>query len=242
MSAIQADFSAQLSRHGLLPNEEQLNQFEVYYRELVSWNEKMNLTAITEREQVYWKHFFDSITPAFYVSMDQINTVADIGSGAGFPGIPLKIMFPHLQVTIVDSLQKRIQFLQHLIESLKLQGVRCIHGRAEDAARKAEFRDRFDLATARAVAKLQVLNEFCLPFVRKDGWFIAMKGSDPKSELVEAEYSLQQLQGMVESIHHLQLPYDQSERHVIVIRKTGLTPKQYPRKAGIPAKQPLAAN
>lgn len=223
----------------MVVSDTQWNQFETYYRELVSWNEKMNLTGITEREQVYMKHFYDSLSLSFFVPMGSIFTIADIGSGAGFPSIPLKIMFPHLRVTIVDSLNKRIQFLEHVVNSLGLEQVRCIHGRAEDVARRAEFRDSFDLVTARAVARMNVLNEFCLPFVKHAGLFAAMKGSDPKEELKEATYSLKVLRGELQSVARFELPVEKAERHLILVRKVGSTPAKYPRKAGVPLKQPL---
>lgn len=242
MDQVQSFFTELLGQRQLVLTDTQWNQFEIYFRELVSWNEKMNLTGITEREQVYLKHFYDSLSLSFYVPLTDVRTLADIGSGAGFPSIPLKIMFPHLQVTIVDSLNKRIQFLNHLVDSLGLDQVRCVHGRAEDEAQKPELRERFDLVTARAVARMNVLNEFCLPFVRQGGMFAAMKGSDPGEELVEAKYSLKELRGEVEANYRFELPVEQSIRHIIVIRKLAATPRKYPRKAGTPLKQPLIGN
>lgn len=239
MDHIQKELQERLAKHQIELNEKQLDQFEIYYKELVSWNEKMNLTGITEREQVYTKHFYDSVSLAFYVGMDKVNTIADIGSGAGFPGIPLKICFPHLKLTIIDSLNKRINFLQHLVDALGLEGVELIHGRAEEIGRRAGYRDHYDLVTARAVARLAVLNEFCLPFVRKDGMFAAMKGSDPTAELTEAAYSLKELKGKLIETHAFQLPVEESARHMILIRKTANTPKMYPRKPGTPLKTPL---
>jgi 16S rRNA (guanine527-N7)-methyltransferase len=205
----------------------------------VQWNEKMNLTGITEREQVYLKHFYDSLSIAFFLPMDEIHAVADIGSGAGFPGIPLKIVFPHLRLMIVDSLQKRIHFLQHLVSELGCSDVHCLHGRAEEVARRPEHRDRYDLVTARAVARLTVLNELCLPFVRVGGTFVAMKGSSGKGELVEARFSFQQLKGNVNRIERFTLPMEESGRKLFFIRKVAPTPGEYPRKAGLPAKEPL---
>lgn len=239
MDQVRSFFTELLSQRQLSLTDTQWNQFDIYFRELVSWNEKMNLTGITEREQVYLKHFYDSLSLSFYVPMTDVRTLADIGSGAGFPSIPLKIMFPHLQVTIVDSLNKRIQFLNHLVDSLGLDQVRCVHGRAEDEAQKPELRDRFDLVTARAVARLSVLNEFCLPFVKQGGMFAAMKGSDPEEELLEAQFSLRELRGEVKANYRFELPVELSMRHIIVIRKLASTPKKYPRKAGTPLKQPL---
>lgn len=239
MDHVADSFVALLAEKQLNVSARQLEQFERYYQKLVSWNEKMNLTGITERDQVYIKHFYDSLSVAFCTSMANIATFADIGAGAGFPGIPLKIMFPHLKLTIVDSLNKRIQFLKNLCEALDLSDVNCVHGRAEDVARTAAHRDRYDLVTARAVARLAVLNEFCLPFARKDGLFIAMKGSDIEVELKEAAFSLKELNAKWIHTEKLQLPVDQSMRHLVVIRKAGVTPGKYPRKAGLPLKAPL---
>jgi 16S rRNA (guanine527-N7)-methyltransferase len=239
VDAIYTQFSELLQEHSLTLTTEQWKQFELYYDVLVEWNEKMNLTGITERDQVFLKHFYDSISLSFYVPMDSIQSIADIGSGAGFPSLPLKILFPHLKVTIVDSLNKRIQFLNHVVTTLKLSNVQCIHGRAEDLGHDRMMRDSFDLVTARAVARMNVLNEFCLPFVKKGGIFAAMKGSDPKEELKEAEYSLKQLKGKVQQVYSFELPIEQSSRHVILINKVHETPKAYPRKAGTPMKSPL---
>lgn len=228
-----------LKERGLQLSDRQWEQFQRYYLELVEWNEKMNLTGITEREQVYIKHFYDSLSLSFFVPLQEKETLADIGSGAGFPSIPLKIMFPHLQVTIIDSLQKRISFLTHLVQSLGLEGVQCVHGRAEDLGRDPQYRDQFDLVTARAVARLNVLNEFCLPFVRKGGKFVAMKGSDPGEELQEAVASMKLLKAKRLAVHSMELPVEQSARHLIILSKTEATPGKYPRKAGVPLKNPL---
>lgn len=239
MDSIQAHFHRLLFEHQIDLNEEQLNQFEIYFQELVSWNEKMNLTGITEREQVYIKHFYDSVTLSFYLNISEVSNLADIGSGAGFPGIPLKICFPHLKLTIVDSLNKRIQFLQNVVDKLELQNVELIHGRAEDIARKEYLRDSFDLVTARAVARMAVLNEFCLPFVKPGGVFAAMKGNDPIDEVKEAKRSMSELRGKLSGNHHFILPLENSERHIIMVSKTSSTPKKYPRKAGTPIKSPI---
>jgi len=232
-------FSEQLAVHQIILDERQLAQLERYYELLVEWNEKMNLTGITERDAVYEKHFYDSISLSFYVNMNEIRKLADIGSGAGFPSIPLKIVFPHLQVLIVDSLNKRINFLNHLVNELGLEKVEAVHGRAEDIARLPQYRDAFDLVTARAVARLAVLNEFCLPFTAAGGTFASMKGASLAEELQEASYSLSELKGEVVQQYALQLPNERSERHIVRIKKLGATPKKYPRKAGLPLKQPL---
>lgn len=239
MDSTTTQFVALLQEKGIELSSRQLEQFELYYQELVSWNEKMNLTGITERDQVYTKHFYDSLSLAFYVDLTQVNSLADIGSGAGFPGIPLKICFPHIKLTIVDSLSKRISFLQHICDTLGLSGVQLIHGRAEDVARQFVHRDAYDVVTARAVARLSLLNEFCLPFTRKDGIFAAMKGNDPAEELNEAGRSLKELRAELKKVESFSLPVEESARHIVMIRKTGATPAKYPRKAGMPAKAPL---
>ncbi|WP_028550655.1 16S rRNA (guanine(527)-N(7))-methyltransferase RsmG [Paenibacillus sp. UNC451MF] len=240
MDPIQTQFHKWLEEKEVHLTEYQISQFEIYYKVLVEWNEKMNLTGITEREQVYIKHFYDSLSVSFFIDMKGKRNIADIGSGAGFPSIPLKIAFPHLEVTIVDSLNKRIQFLNHLTSELKLAGVKCIHGRAEDIARQKEHRDLYDMVTARAVARLAVLNEFCLPFTKVHGNFIAMKGSEVGEELEEAAFSLKELKGKYIHTHRLDLPdQETSKRHLIVIEKTAATQAKYPRKAGTPLKTPL---
>jgi 16S rRNA (guanine527-N7)-methyltransferase len=239
MDAIEIQFCELLMAQGITLSAYQLKQFSDYYEQLIIWNEKMNLTGITEREQVYIKHFYDSVSLSFYVSLQSVESLADIGSGAGFPSIPLKIVFPHLKITIVDSLNKRIQFLDHIVNFLHLDDVSCVHGRAEDLARNEKYRDQFDLVTARAVAKLNVLNELCLPFVNKSGFFVAMKGSDPTEELNEAKYSLKQLKASLLKDFSFELPIEFAKRHLILIQKNNATPKLYPRKAGIPSKEPL---
>lgn len=236
---LQNRFVELLQERNIEVNKAQLEQFESYYQELIAWNEKMNLTGITEREEVYIKHFFDSVSLAFFIPFGMISSLADIGSGAGFPGIPLKILFPHIKVVIVDSLNKRIQFLDHLVHTFKLSDVNCVHGRAEDIAMLPQFRDSFDLVTARAVAKLNVLNELCLPFAKVGGLFAAMKGTDPTEEITEASFCSSQLNGRLSKVSFVELPGDQSKRHVVIYEKFKATPKKYPRKAGIPAKSPL---
>ncbi|WP_151733343.1 16S rRNA (guanine(527)-N(7))-methyltransferase RsmG [Paenibacillus tengchongensis] len=239
MDQITEQFTALLKQQGIELSSAQLSQFELYYQELVSWNEKMNLTGITERAQVYMKHFYDSLSLSFYLNMEEVQRLADIGSGAGFPGIPLKIAFPHIKLTIVDSLAKRISFLQHICDELKLTGVELIHGRAEDIARQPAHRDAYDVVTARAVARLALLNEFCLPFTRQSGVFAAMKGSDPTEEVAEARKSLKELRAALDRVEAFRLPVEDSDRHIVLIHKNGATPAKYPRKAGIPAKSPL---
>ena len=221
--------------------ERQLSQFESYYRLLVEWNEKMNLTGITERDAVYEKHFYDSLMLSEAVELVHHSSLADIGSGAGFPSIPLKIVYPHLKITIIDALAKRIKFLQEVVAVLELEGVSCLHGRAEEFGRKPEHRDQYDIVTARAVAKMAALNELCLPFARPGGAFVAMKGSELDAELEESRYSARQLNAVIQNTVVLKLPGEGSVRQLVVMEKRGATPKLYPRKPGIPLKQPLLA-
>lgn len=239
MDSVQTWLREQAEAIGISLTDRQLEQFELYFRLLVEWNEKMNLTGITERAAVYEKHFYDSLTVSLAADLRGEVALADIGSGAGFPSIPLKIAFPQLKITIVDSLAKRIRFLEEVGSSLKLEGVSCIHGRAEDVARLPAHRDRYDVATARAVARLAGLNELCLPFVRAGGSFVAMKGSDLSEEIEESRFSIKQLNGELQEVRRLELPIERSERHLVLIRKVCPTPKSYPRKAGIPLKMPL---
>lgn len=232
-------FVESLEEKGIPLSSHQLEQFETYFTMLVDWNERMNLTGITERDAVYEKHFYDSVSLSFFVDFNKVNNLADIGSGAGFPSIPLKICFPHLKVLIVDSLNKRIGFLKALVEQLGLEQVECVHGRAEDIARIPEYRDQYDLVTARAVARLNVLNEFCLPFVKPGGIFAAMKGSQSDEEVKESAVSLRELKGRLKSQLGFTLPHELAERHIVLVEKLAATPKKYPRKAGTPLKQPL---
>jgi 16S rRNA (guanine527-N7)-methyltransferase len=232
-------FTGLLKERGIDLSSHQLQQFHLYYSMLVEWNKKMNLTGITEQDAVYEKHFYDSLTLSFFLPINEQRSLADIGSGAGFPSIPLKICFPHLKVVIVDSLNKRIQFLKALRDELGLNDVECVHGRAEDIARLPVHRDQYDVVTARAVARLNVLNEFCLPFTRKGGFFAAMKGSQSGDEIAEATTSFKLLKGKLKAEHKLMLPHEQSERSIIIVEKTGDTPSKFPRKAGLPLKQPI---
>lgn len=233
------DLLQKLEENNIVLSDLQMQQFASYYGLLVEWNEKMNLTAITDEEQVYLKHFYDSLTLAFHVNLKDVSTLADIGSGAGFPSIPLKIAFPHLKLTIVESLNKRITFLKEVVEQLGLNDVTFYHGRAEDLGRDVRLRDQFDLVTARAVARLHTLSELCIPFVRPGGMFAAMKGSQTEDEVAEAMFAFKELNSKVRATFHLQLPMEESMRSIVLINKTASTPKKYPRKAGIPNKQPL---
>lgn len=232
-------FVEQLNEKGIVLSENQMNQFQMYFETLVEWNEKMNLTAITEQSEVYLKHFYDSITASFYLDLNQPLTICDVGAGAGFPSLPLKICFPHLKVTIVDSLKKRITFLNHLASELGLTEVAFYHDRAELFAQNNSFRQQFDLVTARAVAKMSVLSELCLPLVKPNGKFVALKGPNAQVELKEADRAIKLLGGQLEDLYTINLPDDQGERDIIVINKMKTTPKMYPRKPGTPNKSPL---
>lgn len=228
-----------LKEKGIILNDEQLDQFEKYFQTLVEWNQKMNLTAITEKNEVYLKHFYDSISAAFFYPFENVKDVCDVGAGAGFPSIPIKIVYPHLNVTIVDSLNKRIQFLHHLAEILQLNGVNFVHDRAETFGQRKEYREKFEVVTARAVARMSVLSELCLPLVRLDGHFIAMKAANVKEELEQGKKAITVLGGKIEKIHSFTLPIEESERNIVVISKVKETAKKYPRKPGVPNKTPI---
>ncbi|MBA8762432.1 16S rRNA (guanine(527)-N(7))-methyltransferase RsmG [Staphylococcus coagulans] len=231
--------ATQLRAHGLTLSDKQKQQFEKYYEMLVEWNEKINLTSITEEHEVYLKHFYDSVTPSFYRDFNQPLSLCDVGAGAGFPSIPLKIMFPEIHVTIVDSLNKRIQFLNQLADALELEGVRFVHDRAETFGKQEDYRASFDIVTARAVARMSVLSELCIPLVKKQGLFLALKSSKGQEELDEARFAVGVLGGKIRQIDTFTLPEDAGERQIITIEKRSQTPKKYPRKPGTPNKTPL---
>ncbi|MRX73996.1 16S rRNA (guanine(527)-N(7))-methyltransferase RsmG [Bacillus lacus] len=235
-----AKFQAILLEKGITLSPVQLQQFETYYELLVEWNEKMNLTSITEKEDVYLKHFYDSISAAFYFDFSKKLSICDVGAGAGFPSLPIKICFPHLTISIVDSLNKRISFLNHLVSELGLLNVNLFHDRAETFGQNKLHRQSFDVVTARAVARLSVLSELCLPLVKQGGHFVAMKAASAESELAEGEKAIAVLGGKVASIKSFVLPVEESERTMIVIEKTKETPKAYPRKPGTPNKSPIS--
>ncbi|MBB5174776.1 16S rRNA (guanine(527)-N(7))-methyltransferase RsmG [Texcoconibacillus texcoconensis] len=232
-------FRDRLKQHHIELNQEQLEQFDLYYRFLVDWNQRMNLTSITDEEEVYLKHFYDSITAVFYANIDSSPRVVDVGAGAGFPSLPIKIAFPDWNVTIVDSLNKRITFLNALASELDLTGVAFYHDRAEAFAQKKEHRQSYDVAMARAVARLPVLSELCLPLVRKGGTFVAMKGSEVQDELTTSNEAIRKLGGEIVNHHSLSLPEGGGDRNIIIMNKQHDTPKKYPRKPGMPNKQPL---
>lgn len=232
-------FTSMLEEKGIHLSSEQLAQYETYYETLVEWNEKMNLTAITDQSEVYLKHFFDSISAAFYFDFKQPLHICDVGAGAGFPSIPIKIAFPELNVTIVDSLNKRIHFLEHLADKLHLKNVRFIHDRAETFGQNKEHRESYDVVTARAVARMSVLSELCLPLVKVGGTFIAMKAANANDELDSAKKAISMLGGKLQEVHSFKLPLEESDRNILIIKKEKSTQKKYPRKPGVPNKTPI---
>ncbi|MFD0896797.1 16S rRNA (guanine(527)-N(7))-methyltransferase RsmG [Loigolactobacillus binensis] len=237
-------FQAALAEQGITLSDQQMAQFHRYFEVLVTVNQQMNLTNITAEPEVYLKHFYDSLTPSFYLPALRTTalSICDIGAGAGFPSIPLKIAFPQLQVTIVDSLNKRINFLNQLAGELNLANVAFYHDRAETfGSKRGEHREQYDLVTARAVARLNVLSELCLPLVKKGGHFVALKGQLPDGELAEADYAISKLGGKLSTTTAFNLPETGDQRHLIVIAKKRQTPKSYPRRAGIPNREPLVA-
>ena len=220
-------------------SEKQMEQFLQYYEMLVEKNKVMNLTAITEFDEVVEKHFLDSVSLTKQMDLHQPLKVLDLGTGAGFPGIPLKIVFPELEITLMDSLNKRVLFLQDVISSLQLQNIEAIHGRAEEAARNKKYREGFDLCVSRAVANISTLSEYCLPFVKIGGSFISYKSSTIEDELEDGKKGIVILGGKVKDVYKFTLPDSELQRSFVIIQKEKKTPKAYPRKAGTPSKDPL---
>ncbi len=214
-----------------------LEMFEKYYELLISWNNKMNLTAVTDKEDVYIKHFADSIVLLKYVDLSG-KSLIDVGSGAGFPGIPLKIMVPDCKMVLLDSVGKKVSFLNEVIGELGLDDIEAVHGRAEDAAR-SDCRGKFDLAVSRAVANLCTLSEYCLPFVNNKGIFISYKSGNVDSEISESKNAVALLGGRFDKVEKFSLPGTDYDRSFVFIDKVKDTPGRYPRKAGIPHRQPL---
>ena len=232
-------FIAALKEKGIELSETQIAQFKKYFELLVEWNEKMNLTAITDLEGVYLKHFYDSISASFYFDFTKVTTVCDVGAGAGFPSLPIKICFPHLEVTIVDSLNKRITFLNHLSKELGLDNVNFVHARAEEFGQNAKYREQFDVVTARAVARLSVLSELCVPIAKEGGYFVALKAAAGPEELKDAQKAITTLGTKLREEFSFLLPVEESERTLYVFDKVKSTPKKYPRKPGVPNKTPI---
>lgn len=218
-------------------NNEQIKRFYNYMQLLIEWNEKMNLTAILDPDEIILKHFIDSITINKFISDN--STIIDIGTGAGFPGIPIKIINENTSVTLLDSLNKRIVFLKEVIKSLELENITALHGRAEEYGIEKEFRQKYDYVTSRAVAPLNFLLEYMLPFLKIGGKCICMKGSNIEEEVLQAKNALAELGGVIEQTVKMTLPESDIERNIIIIKKTNNTPAKYPRKAGMPKKFPL---
>lgn len=225
--------------HGLYLDQIQLDRFRQYYYLLLEGNKKCNLTAITKPSEVVVKHYFDSLTCLMVLNIPKHALVVDVGTGAGFPGLPIKIGRTDVKLTLLDSLGKRVEFLNRVVTKLGLEGVEVINGRAEDYGRSAEGREKYDLAISRAVADLRVLAELCLPLVRVGGIMAAMKGPDTNKEVDGARYAIDLLGGGEMRVAEVKLPQQNERRNIVVIKKTGLTPERYPRRAGIPAKRPL---
>ena len=230
-------FINDLKAIGIELSDEQIEQFLTYYEMLIEKNKVMNLTAITDFDEVLEKHFEDSLSLIQAVDLEKSQEVIDLGTGAGFPGIPLKIAFPNLQITLADSLNKRILFLNDVIQKLELERIETVHGRAEDLAKNAKYREQFDLCVSRAVANLSTLSEYCLPFVKIGGKFVSYKAGECDEEVTASKSSVFLLGGKISDVKKFEL--GESKRAFVIIDKVSGTPKKYPRKAGTPSKDPL---
>lgn len=226
---------SQFNKYNIALDNTQIEQFYRYYELLIEWNEKINLTAITEQSEVIEKHFIDSILP--YKSFKEGCSIIDIGSGAGFPGIPLKIIRPDLNITLLDSLNKRINFLNMVINELKLDNIVAIHGRSEDVAKMPKYREVFDYGTARAVAKLNILAEYTVPFIKVGGEFVAYKGQDADNEILESKNAISKL--YLKENKHFEFNLNENSRKILIFNKTKQTPNIYPRGQNKPRKNPL---
>ncbi|WP_304508821.1 16S rRNA (guanine(527)-N(7))-methyltransferase RsmG [Anaerotignum sp.] len=223
-----------------IPLSQQMGeQFMIYMSLLLEWNEKMNLTAITEEKEVVLKHFADCLSLVPYLEISQDTKIIDVGTGAGFPGLPVKIVCPEVSMTLLDSLQKRIGFLEEAIKSMGLKDTVCVHARAEDGGQNSLYREQFDYCVSRAVANLAVLSEYCLPFVKIGGTLAALKGPDALGEIAEAESAIGKLGGRVSKVIDVTIPFTELAHKLVFIEKVSPTPKQYPRKAGKISKKPL---
>ncbi len=224
-------------KNGMELSDKQIAQFNLYYELLTAKNKVMNLTAITEYNDVVKKHFIDSMMISRVLDMKKISSLCDVGTGAGFPGIPLKIVYPHLHLTLVDSVGKRVNFLSEVVEKLGLEDVEAIHSRTEDLAHNSKYREKYDLVTARAVASMNVLSEYCIPYAKIGGYFAAYKSGNIEEEIENAKNAVKTLGGKIEKTDVFEL-YDMG-RSIVLIKKVNSTPKIYPRKAGTPSKNPL---
>ena len=228
-----------LSQLNIQFTDKQIEQFMKYYDLLIEKNKVMNLTAITDLNEVMTKHFLDSVLISNVLDMSDFNTLVDVGTGAGFPGIPIKILFPHLKVTLIDSLNKRLKFLDDVISELELDGIETVHGRAEDLGHNDLYREKYDLCVSRAVANLSTLSEYCIPFIKKSGVFASYKASDSEEEINNSKNAIKILGGSISKICEIDLPGTEVKRNIVIIKKDKCTPKKYPRKAGTPSKEPL---
>ena len=220
-------------------SESQIEKLLKYYEMLIEKNNVMNLTAITEFDEVVEKHFIDSLSIVRVIDMEKVHSIIDIGTGAGFPGIPVKIMFPHVKVTLVDSLNKRVNFLNEVIENLELSDIEAYHGRAEDYGRDKKFREKYDVCVSRAVANLASLSEYCMPFVKPDGYFISYKAGECEDEIDNSKNAINILSGKIEKVEKFSLPDSEISRSFIKIKKIKNLSNKYPRKSGIPSRNPL---
>ena len=240
LSEFEKIFMEEAQKINIELDKNQIEKFYKYMDLLIEWNEKINLTAITNRKDIIVKHFIDSLTIQRYLG-DAVNII-DVGTGAGFPGIPIKIINPNLKVVLVDSLNKRINFLQEVIKKLNLDNIEVIHARAEDLGQNKKYREAFDIVTSRAVANMSVLSEYLLPLARVNGKCICMKGSDIEEELENSKYAINLLGGKIEQVDKFELSNERIGRNIIIVKKLKNTPNSYPRKAGTPAKKPLIKN
>lgn len=235
------EFSNLMQEYGkeinIVFTEEQLQKFYQYMNLLIEWNEKINLTAIVEPKEIILKHFMDSLTIIKHI--EQNKTVIDIGTGAGFPGIPIKIMREDLKITLLDSLNKRINFLDEVIQKLELKNITSVHARIEEYAKNKQYREKYDIVTSRAVANLTTLSEYMLPMVAVKGMAICMKGSEVNEEILKSKNSIKLLGGEISKIEEFTLPKSDHKRNLILVKKIKQTPSKYPRKPGIPSKEPL---